>query len=52
MSDNKLKGESWYVIEVECPYCEDIQQIETGGNLEDITCLSCLKEFEVEKPSL
>jgi len=43
------KGESWYSVECECPYCYHIQEAMN----EDIQCCdSCGKEFEIDEPTL
>jgi len=43
------KGDSWYTIECECPYCGSIQD---GQDSDIQICERCGKEFEINEPTL
>ena len=44
------KGDSWYTIECECPFCGNIQGAD--GSSDEMICESCGKEFEIDEPTL
>ena len=44
------KGQSWYTVECECPYCGNIQEVLSSDNIE--ACEDCNEEFEIDEPSL